>query len=228
MKLLFYIILIINLCYSTLLPQKKNNEVNYYHGNIRISTFQANLKSDCSASVKLYVNDSLINQIEYKSIESLGGYSGLFIDKDPVIANNFIITKHGDYDGRTILIKNNGKIEDLPGGIYFLSEDKNLLFSEHLQDCCDEFLIYDLKKEKVIFTSEFNNEGINHDVIRFFRMGKIIYVLTYNENVLNGIYRYDNNKNKLEKIKSTKINTKKLIKIRLLPDAVNMSQCECN
>jgi hypothetical protein len=208
--------------------QNKSQEINYSHGNIRISISQAEVQDSCYASIKLYNNyDSLVNVIEYKSIEALGGYSGLFVDNNPVIGDNFIITKKGDYDGRTILVKKDGKIEDLPGGAYFISEDKRLLFSEHLQDCCDEFIVYDLKKGKIIFTSDFESDGIEHDIIRFYRRGKSIYVLTFNEDLLNGIYKYDCNKNILEKVKKTELDMSALTEIKLLPDLLNIKVCGC-
>ncbi len=54
-------------------------------------------------------------------MQAVGGSYGL---TNPIIINNHIIlTKHGDYDGRTIVINENGQIFNIIVGENYIDED---------------------------------------------------------------------------------------------------------
>lgn len=67
-------------------------------------------------------------------LEPVGGYSGLWIPKKQPVPEVFLLTKHGSYDGRTILITERGKMIDLPGGFYFFDAATGRFYSKHESD----------------------------------------------------------------------------------------------
>jgi hypothetical protein len=78
-----------------------------------------------------YIIDSLI----FPDIKAYGGYAGLYIPENNFSDSLFVIIKRGDYDGRLYLINTKGKVFNFPGGSYFVSKDKKLLFSISELDC---------------------------------------------------------------------------------------------
>lgn len=120
-------------------------------GNTQIKISQIrNPESYCDAFVEINTsNDTKI--FTYKYIEALGGSAGIaFLEN--IVPNHIVIVKHGDYDGRTILISKNGNITEVDGGsVSELINDKYLL---NLAECdlgyCG-FSIYDIVQEKIVF-----------------------------------------------------------------------------
>jgi hypothetical protein len=96
--------------------------------------------------------NKVIDGLYYDNSESLGGCSGIYVDKlQP--KNYFILTKFGDYNGELLLIDNTGKIQKYHGGIYHISDDLKYLFSTYDSDLSG-ITIFDLSKNKVVFTSD--------------------------------------------------------------------------
>jgi hypothetical protein len=94
-----------------------------------------------------YIIDSLI----FPDIKAYGGYAGLDIPERKFSDSLFVIIKRGDYDGRLYLINTKGKVFNFPGGGYFITKDKKLLFSISELDCSGIDII-DLKTLKSIYS----------------------------------------------------------------------------
>lgn len=97
-----------------------------------------------------------LGKICYYDINSLGGHGDLFIPNKQPLKNYYIISKLGDYDGRTLLIKNTGEYFDLPGGYFYIDNNKNLLINIHQMDACYDFSLYDYTNNKFIYKSDIN------------------------------------------------------------------------
>lgn len=138
------------------------SECRYYHGDIIIKVRQSkNLKNEfkvsdnplwCSASIEIIKNNDLLKKLSYENILPVGYYYGVFVPKVQPISKYFILVKHGDYNGRLLLINKQGKVTDLPGGLYFISKDNRYLFSKYTSDY-SYFLIFDLQLDKVVYES---------------------------------------------------------------------------
>lgn len=72
------------------------------------------------------------------------GYSNLV-----QIDNHFIMTAHGDYNGRTIVISHTGRIFDMIGGDYYVDEESNLLLSIYESDISG-LSVFDLEADSVL------------------------------------------------------------------------------
>lgn len=120
---------------AKLLPNKTNTPSDFY----------------CRGWVTISRGGKTINQIYFKTIEPVGGCSGLFIpDKQPR-GDCFIISKFGDYDGTIIMIDTAGNVTEKLGGIFRISKDKRYLFSSYDSDLSG-LTVYDLNKKLILFS----------------------------------------------------------------------------
>ena len=87
----------------------------------------------------------------FADINPLGGAYGLYYPNKNMPSNYRCIVKLGDYDGRLLLINDEGKHWNLPGGSFFLSKDKQYLFSTHECDAPTGIAIFDLKNAIPVF-----------------------------------------------------------------------------
>jgi len=122
-------------------------------GNTQIKISQIkNPKTYCDAYIEITSNETKIFKYEY--IEALGGKAGIaFLEN--VVPNHILIVKHGDYDGRTIIISKKGNVTEVAGGsVSKLIDGKYLI---NLAECdigyCG-FSIYDIIQEKIVFSHE--------------------------------------------------------------------------
>jgi hypothetical protein len=82
------------------------------------------------------------------------GYSyGLFVPKVQPPGLFFAVVKNGDYDGRLFMVRGDGKVFDLIGGSYFISQNKRFLFSHYDSDTSG-LAVFDLQEGRVVFSSE--------------------------------------------------------------------------
>lgn len=113
----------------------------------------------CRAWVTITNDGKKVSTEYFNDINGLGGPCGLYFPKQPISDNYRGIVKLGDYDGRLLLVNNAGKYWNLPGGSFFTSKDKKLLFSTHECDAPAGLLVFDLQKGATIFaTSEKGKE----------------------------------------------------------------------
>lgn len=105
----------------------------------------------CHSSLFVLRDSQKIDSLKYRGIEALGGHFGFRnIQK---IDSHLIITKHGGYDGRTIIINPKGTIFNLIGGQPFLDKEKNYLFSIYDSDLSG-FSIFDLTTDSLLLAIE--------------------------------------------------------------------------
>lgn len=122
--------------------------------NITVSIVQKRPPKDnydfsCHSKIISTKNNKTIDSLIFKDMEAVGGSYGL---TDPIIINNHIIlTKHGDYDGRTIIINENGQIFNIIGGENYIDEDAELLFTIYDSDLSG-YAVFDLKSDSLIMS----------------------------------------------------------------------------
>jgi hypothetical protein len=87
----------------------------------------------------------------FEDINPLGGAYGLYFPNNTMPNNYRCIVKLGDYDGRLMIINDEGKYWNLPGGSFFLSKDKQYLFSTHECDSPTGIAVFDLKNATTVF-----------------------------------------------------------------------------
>ena len=122
--------------------------------NITVSIVQKTPPKDtydfsCHSKIISRKDNKTIDSLIFKYMEAVGGSYGL---TNPIIINNHIIlTKHGDYDGRTIVINENGQIFNIIGGENYIDEDAGLLFTIFESDLSG-YAVFDLKSDSLIMS----------------------------------------------------------------------------
>lgn len=104
-------------------------------------------ESSCSATLYIRKKLTKTDSLSFQQIEAVGGAYGF--STPTTILDHMVLTKHGDYDGRTIVINDNGDIFDIAGGVVYL--DSNLLFSFYESDV-PGIAIFDLSADSLILS----------------------------------------------------------------------------
>lgn len=121
----------------------------YEIGNIQVELIQT--KSDgknfyCKSKLSTTKDNDLIDSVSFTP-EPVGGYYG--ISKPNRIENHLVFTKHGDYDGRTILVNEQGKILNIIGGENYFDSESKLLFTIYDSDLSG-FGVFDLTSDSTL------------------------------------------------------------------------------
>lgn len=103
--------------------------------------------SSCSATLYIRKKLTKTDSLSFQQIEAVGGAYGFTTPTK--VMDHMVLTKHGDYDGRTIVINDNGDIFDIAGGMVYL--DSNLLFSFYESDV-PGIAIFDLSTDSLILS----------------------------------------------------------------------------
>ncbi|MFH1830517.1 MAG: hypothetical protein ABH871_07060 [Pseudomonadota bacterium] len=104
----------------------------------------------------------LLNNIHQESRDVHGGIGGLFIPSKQPSPNYFlIVVGEDDRGGRIALIKKNGDVIEFPGGNYFVSKDDNFLFADYFNEFGYKVIIFDLNKDRILFSKEFEEPNID-------------------------------------------------------------------
>jgi len=122
----------------------------YQLEDIKVTLTQ--IKSDtsifnCKSTLVTSKNNIKIDSISFTP-ESVGGLYGISIPNR--IENHLIFTKHGDYDGRTLLVNEKGIISNIIGGENYFDIESKLLFTIYSSDISG-FAIFDLASDSLIF-----------------------------------------------------------------------------
>lgn len=131
----------------------EKTSITYSLGDFKIQLNQH--KSDgtqfyCKAEIIISKNSEQINYIDFLA-EPVGGNYG--ISNATRCNNHLIFTKHGDYDGRTLIINDKGQVFDIIGGQVFLDEAAEILFSIYESDM-NGVAIFDLQKDSILLEME--------------------------------------------------------------------------
>ncbi len=200
----------------------------YSHGDITIRLTQVlNISSYspfiCRAWLNIEQKGRIIRQYYLNSIEPVGSYFGIFVPNALPTNNYFAVVKHGDYDGRLILIDKSGKMSQYMAGSYLVTKKKDYLFSEYYSDMTG-IEVVDLHNGRSVFQSNdlpsitkwyCNNTNDNEK-----------YFFT-SDDVVDSIYVF-NNKSKLfysQPIDSLVIKQSVVIKYDFVPP--NEFSCGC-
>ncbi len=112
---------------------------------------KSNPMFSCHSSIYILKNSKPIDSVTFRNIEALGGHFGL--RNAQKVDNHLLVTKHGDYDGRTIIINQEGEMSNLIGGQPFLDKEQNYLFSIFDSDLRG-FSIFDLTNDSLLLAIE--------------------------------------------------------------------------
>ncbi len=107
----------------------------------------------CNSIIRTIKENRLIDEIEYRDIQPVGGDYGINFSNKQIEKSLFIASKFGDYQGELITIGTNGKIKTFQGGKYFITDDKKHLISNWDSDLSG-LTIFDLEKKQVCFNKE--------------------------------------------------------------------------
>lgn len=187
---------------------------------------KTNTPSDfyCRGWLTISRDGKTINQIYFKTIEAVGGCSGLFIpDKQP--RNDcFIISKFGDYDGTLFMIDTTGTVTEKLGGVFYISKDKRYLFSSYDSDLSG-LTVYELNKKLILFSDTLEPYLAEW----YFQDNK--YFALVNEDVVSvnaiKIATFDFTSNKIKVTKVDKSYPKTENKLTIFNDYSNAKDCNC-
>jgi len=107
----------------------------------------------CRAWLDVMKSKETVFRRYFDDIDAVGFSYGLFIPAVQPPSPFFAVVKNGDYDGRLFLVRKDGKVFDLVGGFYFISENKRYLFSHYSSDISG-LAVFDLQGGRVVFSSD--------------------------------------------------------------------------
>ncbi len=105
-----------------------------------------NSQDGCKSKLVISKGNNLIDSLIFTS-EAVGGYYGTSTPKR--IENHLVFTKHGDYDGRTIIVNDQGQVFNIIGGENFIDSDSKMLFTIYGSDL-NGFAVFNLKSDSII------------------------------------------------------------------------------
>lgn len=140
-----------------------STQASYSLNDLTVQLTQTKNNNDLSCQAKIVVSrgTEVLDSLLFTA-EPVGGPYG--ISQGVELENHLIFTKHGDYDGRTIIISPNGHLQNTIGGINYYDSSNHLLFCNYASDL-GGFAVYDLLKESILFSMIDHN----HEFISFHR-----------------------------------------------------------
>jgi hypothetical protein len=144
----------------------------------------------CSAWIEVKRDGQIVRRLSYADIEPVGFSYGLFLPLRQPLADALVIMKEGDYDGRMILVSGDGKVADLPGGLYFATEDKRYLVGLHMRDDSGLVVVDSATRSVILDDTALKDEG---EIGDFFRdeKGYFFMLLSDSEQPLGFVERID-------------------------------------
>ncbi|MDE5419699.1 hypothetical protein L3049_17030 [Labilibaculum sp. DW002] len=209
-------------------PNKQKSEVSkktYTLNDIKITLTQA--KSDgkefyCKSRLLISRNNDSIDSLNFTS-EPVGGHYGI---STPIqIDNHLIFTKHGDYDGRTIIVDDKGEVFNIIGGLNYYDPNKSLLFTIYESDLSG-FAVFDLKNDSLKFEMQ---EMEDYPISFHKAFGERYFILCNNEDADEGdiaIWEIEFELNRILQVDFdiNNINEENILKTWKLEDV----NCECD
>lgn len=122
----------------------------YALGEIDVTLIQT--KSDgkefyCKSKLLISKGNETIDSLLFTP-EPVGGDYG--ISKPNRIEDHLVFTKHGDYDGRTIIINKQGQAFNIIGGENYFDPESKLLFTIYESDISG-FAVFNMEADSVVF-----------------------------------------------------------------------------
>ncbi|BDD08324.1 hypothetical protein FUAX_07560 [Fulvitalea axinellae] len=103
----------------------------------------------CHSFLKVYKSGQLVDSLTFKNIEAVG--KGLGMTSPIEIDNHLVLTKHGSYDGRTIIINKEGRVFNFAGGENFYNKIDKTIISFYDSDL-NGLSVFDLKSDSLIIS----------------------------------------------------------------------------
>lgn len=133
----------------------------HYNGSTLIRIIQAKKISKnyneppylCRAWIEITKAKQAVFKKYFDDIDAVAFSYGLFIPDMQPPSPYFAVVKNGDYDGHLYLVNGDGKINDLMGGFYFITNDKRYLFSQYASDGTG-LVVFDLKAGQTVYSSD--------------------------------------------------------------------------
>jgi hypothetical protein len=123
----------------------------YAHGEVMIQVDHRGANS--TVSVHAWDGAVLARRVfAEEEFESVGGSARLWVPQDQPVPGLFMISKHGSYAGRSLLITLSGRLLEFPGGAHFYDPTGQLLFLAEQTDTNGLITVLD-KNWKVIAAS---------------------------------------------------------------------------
>ena len=95
----------------------------------------------CRAWLQVREGSKILRQAYFNDIDAVGGSYGIFLPKHQPFSDYFLALKEGDYDGRLLLVGEDGSLTNLPGGDLSLTPDKRFIIGSHDSDYQSLFAI---------------------------------------------------------------------------------------
>lgn len=108
----------------------------------------------CRAWLQVKKADQLLKQVYFddNDMEPVGFSFGIFVPQKQPLDDYFVAVKEGDYDGRLLMVGNDGSLTNLPGGFYFLTDDKQFLIGEYATDG-SSLVVVNVAQHRVVLDS---------------------------------------------------------------------------
>lgn len=98
----------------------------------------------------------VLREAYFGDIDPAGWNYGFFLPKHQPLSDYFLALKDGDYDGRLLIVGQDGNLTNLPGGGFFLTPDKRYLIGSHDSDYQSLFVV-DIARRRVVLDGEKEN-----------------------------------------------------------------------
>lgn len=187
----------------------KSGKLYIHSGNLMVEVAQVKRLDEkhsnpryCRAYVQVMSGKKTFTEY-FDDINGLGGASGLFVPKSTIPGGYHSVVKVGDYDGRLLLLRNDGAFWNLPGGSYFLSKNNQQLFSIHECDARTGLAVFDLDKGSILYQSNEKAKKVPPIIDKWYFDGTQYFftVMNADGSTPNGdqqeVFAYDNSTRKL-------------------------------
>lgn len=154
-----------------------HSEKTYSLGEIKVLVRQKKRTGNdfsCESKLLVYDNETVLDSLIFQP-DPVGGNYG--ISKPIRVDNHLVFTKHGDYDGRTIIVTESGQVFNIIGGGNYYDPESKMLFTTYDSDL-NGLAVFNLSSDSTLIElSELKDRPIS-----FYKaFGKRYFVLCSNE-----------------------------------------------
>ncbi len=111
----------------------------------------------CSASVEIQKDNKLVDRIDFRDIWPVGWRYGIHLPFKQESPRHFFLMKYGDYNSRTLIVSDYGKLFNLPGEAYRVFLNRYLIAKGGMADDSHDYSFFDLNMNTLLFTVGWGN-----------------------------------------------------------------------
>ena len=178
----------------------------------------------CRGWLTVYDGEKIISKYYFPTIEAVGGCFGMLVPEHQPLENCFIVSIYDGYGADIYVVDSKGKIKVNWGGSFFISIDRNIIFSNDGYDL-PILSIYDFDKRKVI-----HSDTIEKYLVDWYYSDGVYYTTIWNNEYDNidssQVAVFDFRKRKLRFEKCDNYGTDESFKLEYI-DMINPTDC-CN